>query len=468
MCKLSAIIFPRHVPPFLPHNRSELLDCRSSSYRDVSYSPAKPITMASPPSPADLTLKSERLSLLATLTPPSLTRAWSTTPHPTLPIVATATGTTCRIYSLTSFTLLSTITGGHKKAIRACAWKPNSATTTLATASFDASVGIWSKSDDGADGDDDVAVDALLSDGGFGETQSGTLADDHADEQWHFAIVLDGHESEVKSLAWSAGGNLLATCSRDKSVWVWEEVAEEDYETVAVMQEHEGDVKCVAWAPEEEVLASGGYDDDVRIWREDALGGEDWGCVSVLKGHEGTVWSLSWEGADVKIFGTREGKRKEEWMERRRVAGPRLLSASQDGTVRVWRKMPRRKDAPSSSKWSTIIVETREEWMEEGRLPEEHVRGVYCAAWSQRTGRVVTTGADGRVVVYEETWKEGEEEEGTEWKTITKLDGAHGVYEANHVAWARRADRGKEEGREEEVVVSTGDDGEVKVWKLQL
>ena len=132
-------------------------------------------------------------------------------------------------------------------------------------------------------------------------------------------------------------------------------------------------------------------------------------------------------------------------------------------------------------------------WAEDAILPPAHDLAIYAVAWSKRTGLVASVGADGRIVIYKERFTteamdtdadasiatdgqgqdhsqgqgQGLKLPRTEWNVIATLDGAHGIYEINHVCWAKRADRGRREGVEdEEVLVTTADDGSIKLWIL--
>ncbi|RAL00238.1 iron-sulfur cluster assembly protein CIA1 [Aspergillus ibericus CBS 121593] len=446
---------------------------------------------------ADPVTSSAHLQLLSDLTPPSLERTWLTAPHPRLPIVATCSSDkTVRVYSLTNFRLLSTIVGGHKRSVRTAAWKPHAqGESVLATGSFDATAGIWRRWDsygqatdgwglgqrDQATNNHDRAESEADEQDILRRDASNAAEDD--DDEWRFAVLLDGHDSEVKSVAWSPSGMLLATCSRDKSIWIWEDLDDGDnnFETVAVMQEHEGDVKCVSWHPVEECLASASYDDTIRIWREDL---DDWGQVACLRGHAGTVWFVDWEAVDNVPAGLVEETEKEAWREagQRALSGPRLVSCSDDRTVRVWRRQPKEQAPVAGTAMPSIIRPTGmdETWEEEAVLPAVHDLAVYAVAWS-KTGLLASVGADGRIVLYEERLVDVASPQPmdteppssapavarTEWVILAALTGAHGIYEINHAAWAKRADRGRDESKEEEVLITTADDGSVKVWTVE-
>lgn len=110
-----------------------------------------------------------------------------------------------RLYSYSStsgsseldFKTSATIPTDHTKTVRAVAWAPSG--KTFATASFDSNIGIWEQ-----------------------ESVLESEDDGTGNGEWECAGVLEGHETECKCVAYSSSGTLLASCSRDKTVWIWE------------------------------------------------------------------------------------------------------------------------------------------------------------------------------------------------------------------------------------------------------
>jgi WD40 repeat protein len=169
-------------------------------------------------------------------------------------------------------------------------------------------------------------------------------------------------------------------------------------------------------------------------------------------------------------------------------SGPRLVSCSDDLTIRIWRRRPKeREQIPTGQGRMPSILRTNsieEDWDEDARLPQRHERAIYACSWSARSGMIVSSGSDGKIVVYKERWKElnrlppgdsmdidatngdAKEPSLTEWVVLAEFEGAHDVYEVNHVCWARRRDKSRKSD-DEEMIISTGDDGEVKLWTVE-
>ncbi|EPE07483.1 wd repeat protein [Ophiostoma piceae UAMH 11346] len=408
-------------------------------------------------------------------------RGWSSIPHPTLPLLATAHNKSVTIFSLTNFTAHSSLTGGHSRSVRSATWKPSLPPNKLClvTGSFDSTAGLWRHEQPDGEGQ------GLEKEVTFGDNNSDDDGDSDKGENdaWEFTLVLEGQEHEIKSVAFSPSGQFLATCSRDKSVWIWEDVGsdedDDEWETVAVLNEHEGDVKCVAWCPDVpgrrsgasrnryslEVLASTSYDNTTRIWREDGDG--EWVCVAVLEGHEGTVWGVQWE------------------TDPERTRFPRLLTWSADQTLRIWTLDEEDEDDVDAGSGNaggfadggagggfrglggvpnTMRRSLHESWTCTAVLPRAHTRDIYSATWSTSTGLVASTGSDGTVIVYAEV--DGAEAPAVQ---VTPEDEAAAMLDGdviNNVVWCRRFDAGTEHRGVEEMLVTTGDDGVVRPWEI--
>ena len=52
------------------------------------------------------------------------------------------------------------------------------------------------------------------------------------------------------------------------------------------------------------------------------------------------------------------------------------------------------------------------------------------------------------------------------WKVVGQVINGHGPYEINHIVWSKRFDSGTTRKGEEEILVTTGDDGVIRPWQL--
>lgn len=368
-------------------------------------------------------------------------KAWSVSAHPTLPLLVTAsTDKTSAIYKLSSkqnFPQISRLEDTHKRSVRSVAFKPplqgvdNEEQTfldlpALASGSFDSTISIWGIDEPDNEYDDEEII----------ENQQQVLTS--SSNEWNLMAIIEGHENEIKAVEWNHTGSLLASCSRDKTVWIWETDPEtlEEFECISVLNDHQHDIKHVTWHPSQNLLASSSYDDTIRLYKQDA-DDDDWSCVGVLNGHEGTVWCSKFE--DPKSPSAKENK-------------IRLVSVSDDLSVRVWfsttldEEKTEPKALPSSIKHNSEMT-----WELEAVLPSAHQYPIYSVAWSRKTGKIASAGSDGKIVIFKE------DAEG--WVVDSVHESSHGVFEINCIIWAELDDKS-------EVLVTAGDDGNINIWQV--
>jgi WD40 repeat protein/serine/threonine protein kinase len=196
--------------------------------------------------------------------------------------------------------------------------------TVLAAGCRDGLIRLW-----GAEGDEPIATlaghEEIVGDVAF-RPDGKQLASGGVDKTvrlWDVATrqpvaVLRGHTGFVYRVAYSADGRLLASASQDKTVRLWDAATGE---LLAVLP-HGSIVYGVAFNPSGTRLAAGCADNTIRLWDVGVArraGGKE--CpdaeVAELHGHDAYVHAVDWS-----------------------PDGTRLISASGDGTVRVWDSLP--------------------------------------------------------------------------------------------------------------------------------
>ncbi len=158
--------------------------------------------------------------------------------------------------------------------------------------------------------------------------------------------ILYGHTGWVWSVAFSPDGNILASCSNDLSIRLWNQ----DGSCLKVLQGHTSGVRVLAFSPDGRWLISGGDDRGIRLW--DVQSGK---CLKTLQDHVGWIWSIAFSpdgqwfasgGHDqkVRLWDAQSGKCIKRLQGHKGCVssvsfspdGELLASGSQDETIKCW------------------------------------------------------------------------------------------------------------------------------------
>ncbi|KAI9994071.1 hypothetical protein PInf_016634 [Phytophthora infestans] len=179
--------------------------------------------------------------------------------HPSLLLFATAGGdNTVKIWSLqtppeggiATFELLATL-ANHQQAVNCVRWAGHG--RYLASGS-----------------DDQLVLLYELQEGNPAPVPFGFNARPNK-QNWVRCSTLERHTMDVADVAWSPDDRMLATCSIDNTILIWDvgvgAVSEVMTQPLQTLTGHNGWVKGVAWDPVGKYLSSAGEDKTVRMWK---------------------------------------------------------------------------------------------------------------------------------------------------------------------------------------------------------
>ncbi|WZZ18284.1 hypothetical protein YC2023_111373 [Brassica napus] len=288
---------------------------------------------------------------------------------------------------------------------------------------------------------------------------------------WSCKTVLEEtHTRTVRSCSWSPSGKLLATASFDGTTAIWEDLGDE-FECISTLEGHENEVKSVSWNASGSYLATCSRDKSVWIW--EVLGGNEYDCASVLNGHTQDVKMVLWHPTlDVLFSCSYDNTIKVWWSEDDDgdYQCVQTLDESSNGhSSTVWAisfnaagdKMVTCSDDLSLKIWGADISmmhsgEGYAPWTHLCTLSGYHDRTIFSTHWS--SDDIIASGAGDDAIGLFVDSKQHDPVNGPSFNLLLKKEKAHEM-DINSVQWSS--------SKESRLLASASDDGMVKIWQLE-
>jgi WD40 repeat protein len=199
--------------------------------------------------------------------------------------------------------------------------------------------------------------------------------------------TLSVHRDDVRSVAWSPDGSILATGSYDSHICLWERLSEKSRS----LRQHRGGILSLAWSPDSQVLASGSDDHTIALWDRATEQSH-----LLPRTHKNWVSSLSWSPDGELLASGSTDSTIVVWSRSREL--PLMILEGHTGGIKCIRFSPDGRILASKSRDGTVRFWLRDGWKTLAILQEDTSRFRTSIAFHPREPTIATLGDNDQII----------------------------------------------------------------------